>query len=173
MTDIQNTEYITINGNGIFVGGRPSMMYRGEKIRYINLIKINFATAQRQNPNMQELQIGAFETKGKFAKQGNPSGNVGMNIWCRAKLDDGQLGPWVFYCDAFNSNAERLGRCIRFCINDVNHNTVMRSAVLDFTRKDSINTENKQNEQSKEQHKIISIIKICNFRITIEKIKQR
>lgn len=32
MSNIPNTEYITINKDGIFVGGKPAVYYRGEKL---------------------------------------------------------------------------------------------------------------------------------------------
>ena len=36
MTDISNTEYITINKDGIFVGGKPATTYRGKHIYCLN-----------------------------------------------------------------------------------------------------------------------------------------
>lgn len=168
MTDISNTKYVTINKDGVFVAEQPVTTYHGEKIYFINGIKANFAEIQSQNPKIQELHIGAFETKGELAEQGTPSGVFGRNAWARVKLFDGRLGPWVFtgwYGSASN--------CASYCVSGsgyvVRYNPIICPALLDFAEKDSINTENKQ----KEQYKTVSVFKTGIFRVTIEKIKQR
>ena len=166
MTDISNTEYITINKDGIFVGGKPATKYCEEKIDFVNAIKTNFAEIQRQNKNVQELHIGAFETKGKFANSGTPSGVSGRYAWCRVKLFDGRLGNWV-YQSAYGSVADCMNGCAHLCSSCVRYSAVMRSAVLDFTK--NINTENKQ----KEKYETISVVEKGFYRITIERIKQR
>ena len=48
MTDIPNTEYITIKSDGIFVGGKRATHYRGVEIGYRKSIKKNFQTIQNQ-----------------------------------------------------------------------------------------------------------------------------
>ena len=54
MSDIPNTRYITINKNGIFVGGKPATTYRGVEIKFIDDIKESFANTQSRNPKVQE-----------------------------------------------------------------------------------------------------------------------
>ena len=133
MTDIPNTEYITINKDGVFVGGKPATIYRGENIKFIHDIKANFVAMQKQNPEVQELYAGAFETKGEYAKPGIPSGKFGPYAWYRAKLSDGRLGPWVFShtnipaCDCAKYCAYNCGNYVRL--------STMRSAVLNILQK--------------------------------------
>ena len=160
MTDISNTEYITINKDGVFAEGRPATTYHGKKIQYITGAKANFAEIQNQNPKIQELHIGAFETEGKLAEQGNPSGVFGRTVWCRVKLFDGRLGPWVF--TGWYGSAST---CAAYCVSGsgyiVRHNPDICLALLDFAEKDSV----------KEQYKTISVFKTGLFRVIIEKIK--
>lgn len=58
MADISNAEYITINGNGIFVGGKPAMTYHGERIYALDDIRADFAEIQRQNIKIEEFHVG-------------------------------------------------------------------------------------------------------------------
>ena len=173
MTDIKNTEYITINKDGVFVGGKPATIYCGHLIYFSDNARARFVEIQKQNPELQELHVGAFETKGIFAKKGNPSEVFGKNAWARAKMSDGRLGPWVFQ-STYGSDTDCANNCAYNCGYYILNNSDMRSAMFDFAE---TNIENKQieqsKEQSKEQHKIIRAIKIGNFRITIERIKQR
>jgi len=177
MIDISNTEYITINKDGVFVGGKPATVYHRKAISFLDKIKANFAALRNENPELQELHVGAFETKGVFAKKGNPSEVFGKNAWIRVKMSDGRLGNWAF-CNTFGSASGCACYCANYCGSIVRINSDMRSAMFNFTKEDKeTNTENKQTEQSKKQskgqHKIISAIKIGDFKITIEKTKQR
>ena len=132
MSDISNSEYITINKYGIFVGGKPATIYREKKIGTPNLIKEFFDGIQLSNPEIEELHVGAFKTSGRYAKLGNPDGKFGPNAWCRVKLIDGRLGPWVFaYMNSSDSNCAE--RCAFNCSSSVHYNSDLRSAVLDFT----------------------------------------
>jgi len=58
MTDIQNTEYITINKDGVFVGGKPATTYHGERIYALDDIRADFAEIQRQNIKIEEFHVG-------------------------------------------------------------------------------------------------------------------
>ena len=133
--DIPNTKYITINKNGIFVGGEPATTYNGEKIYSIHEVKSQFAEIQRNRPEVQELHVGAFETAGFFAKPGNPSGKFGRYAWVRVKASDGRLGPWVFCLDCYPPSF-CAGFCAKNCCIDVCDFSSMRSAVLKFTKED-------------------------------------
>ena len=102
MADIvPNTEYITINKGGVFVGWRlvvlkPATTYRGVNICEIDNVKATFAWIQEHNKNITELHVLSSKTWGEFAKVGNPSREHGGNAWCRVKYNDGKLGDWVF-----------------------------------------------------------------------------
>ena len=127
MTDIPNTEYITINKDGIFVGGKPATTYRGETIHYSN-VRESFADIQL-NKNVAELHVLSSETHGKCAEPGNPSGKHGPNTWCRVKFENGNLGAWVFYGMAYSA-AECARACAKRCAYRVRANESFRSAVL-------------------------------------------
>ena len=158
MADISNTEYITINKNGVFVGGKSTSLYRGKEIYFLNVVKILFAEIQKQNPKVQELHIGKFKSGGDFAVPGNPSCGVENNTWCRVKLINGDLGPWVF----FDTNAS-----VSFiAIDCVSHVRYKLPELLNQPNKKETNTENKSEGQYKK-----SVIKAGNIRITIERIR--
>ncbi len=142
MANIPNTEYITVNANGIFVGGKPATTYRGEDICGMQDVKNIFAWMQEQNPEIEEFHIGAFETRGEYAKLGNPSGKHGPNAWCQVKFKNGKLGAWVFD-DTFGSAADCAGNCALDCAHYVQNYASFRSAVLfDLVDKQYKKTEN-------------------------------
>ena len=58
MTDIPNTNYFTVNKDGIFVGGKPAMTYHGERIYALDDIRADFAEIQRQNIKIEEFHVG-------------------------------------------------------------------------------------------------------------------
>lgn len=132
MTDIKNTEYITINKDGIFVGGKPATTYRGEKIWNIDFVKRVFARMQEQNPKIEEFHIGAFVTPGEYAKPGNPDGVFGPNAWCRVKYKNGDLGAWVFRY-TYGSAAHCAYGCASTCALGVRVSANFRSAVFGAT----------------------------------------
>lgn len=129
MTDIPNTEYITINKDGVFVGGKPATTYRGERIYNADKVKKYFAWMQEQNPNITEIHIGAFVTPGEYAKPGNLDGIFGPNGWCRVKYKNGNLGAWVFYGTSCSA-AYCAAYCAYYCAYRVRYYASFRSAVL-------------------------------------------
>jgi len=131
MADISNTEYITVNANGIFVGGKPATKYRGEEIYEADYVKEVFAWMQEQNPEIEEFHIGAFETRGERAKPGNPNGVFGPNAWCRVKFKNGKLGAWVFF-NSGSSAADCAFGCARYCASRVHSLAGFRAAVFDL-----------------------------------------
>ena len=163
MSDIPNTEYITINKYGIFVGGKSATTYHGENIGFIHDIKEHFAAIQKRNPVVQELHAGAFEVNGEYAKPGTPSGKPGLYAWCRAKLFDGRLGPWVF-CGTFGTADICAHYCADYCGSYVHRIFDFRSAVLSFVTKDKTNTK---------QYERICTFKFGNYILTFEKIIQK
>ena len=98
MTDIPNTEYITIKSDGIFVGGKRATHYRGVEIGYRKSIKKNFQTIQNQYPNIQEIRFLTSKTGGEYLAVGNPDTENGSNAWACVKFKDGYVAPWVLVC---------------------------------------------------------------------------
>ena len=135
MKDIANTNYITINNDGVFVGGEPATTYNGKEIGFIDNTRVCFSDIQMQNPEVQELHVGAFETNGRFMKAGNPSEVFGKNAWARVKLWDGRLGPWVFNMQ-YNTSSDCAFYCAQRCCNNVRLYSAMRSAMLKIASKD-------------------------------------
>jgi len=129
MADIPNTQYITINKDGVFVGGRPATTYRGEEIFLLNGVRKNFADIQRLNETVAELHVLSSETRGKWTVVGNPSGNHGRNAWCRVKFNDGRVASWVFY-NAHVSASDCAYACASDCAYDVRGDADFRSAVF-------------------------------------------
>lgn len=95
MPDMPNTEYITINTNGIFIGGKPATTYRGATIGYPESIHKNFQNLQNHYPNIQEMHFLTSKTTGEFYKTGNPVAEKGDNLWARVAFNDGYVAPWV------------------------------------------------------------------------------
>ncbi len=141
MTDIPNTEYITVNKDGIFVGGKPATTYRGEEIRYSNVVRKSFADIQRLNKNVAELHVSSSETFGEYAEPGNPSGIHGRNAWCRVKFNDGYVASWVFRY-TYSSVARCALNCAYDCAHDIRELAPFRLAVL--------SANDKQNSQPKQ-----------------------
>ena len=129
MADISNTEYITVNADGISVGGKPATTYRVARIYNADKVKKYFAWMQEQNPNITEIHIGAFVTPGKYAKPGNPDGIFGPNGWCRVKYKNGNLAEWVFY-NTYGAAADCAYSCAYNCASLVRDHASFRSAVF-------------------------------------------
>lgn len=132
MVDIPNTEYITVNKDGIFVGGKPATTYRDEDICGMQDVENMFAWMQKQNPEIEEFHIGAFETQ--HAKPGNPNGVFGPNAWCRVKFKNGKLGAWVFDY-AYGSADICASHCAADCANLVRYSAGFRAAVQNSRQK--------------------------------------
>ena len=134
MTDLPNTQYITINQYGVFVGGKVAKYYRGKDIENIDAVKVFFAEIQRENPEIKEMHVGAFAFNGMSAKYCLSSGEVGPNVWGRVKLSDGRLGSWVFG-HTYGSASVCVCCCAVDFVEDVCHDFGMRSAVLNTVQK--------------------------------------
>ena len=108
-----NTDYITVNEHGVFVGGKPSKTYRGVEITDIEMLISTFKSAKARIKQTQNLDIKAFHVlsseSGKNTK--SPPSNVhGKNIWFRAELVDGTHAKWVYVYPY-----EDLGSAAIFC----------------------------------------------------------
>lgn len=176
MSDIPNTEYITVNKDGIFVGGKPTGLYHGRKIHHVDDIKHYFHTAQEFMPSIAELHFGAFETPGEYAQIGNPSGKFGPNSWCRAKLKNGRVGPWIFH-HAHVLKALCAGYGAYFSILVVIHLYDMRLLLLGLKKAAKQNKENEKfvtaaKAVKEEPYETVKTIKCCDYKVIIEKLKE-
>lgn len=138
MTNIPNTEYLTINADGIFIGEKPTMTYRGQKIGLAHCAISDFKSFQEMYPYVVELHCLSSETTGKYAEAGNPSGAHGANGWCRVRFNDDKTSAWVF-CDNCYADAA-------FCAETIAHSSAqhmrygsfdLRSTVLAQDLKDN------------------------------------
>lgn len=102
MLDIPNTEYITINSEGIFVSGKNATHYRGVKIGYPKEIKANFQTIKTRYPNIKEMRILTSKTGGGWhATKRRPSADNGNNVWASVVFDNGYTSPWTLISRKF------------------------------------------------------------------------
>ncbi len=131
MTDIPNTKYITIKSNGIFLGSKPATAYQGANIEYINDIKSFFSEIQESNSEIAELHIGAFDTDGDYGKSGIPSGEIGSNIWCRAKITGKDAAPdtWIF-CRRYKMVSSYMNLFVYECAELVCRNAYFQTKVI-------------------------------------------
>lgn len=96
MSNIPNTAYITINANGVFIGGKPATYYRGVKIiDSIEYIKAHFQIIQSRYPNIRHMRFLTSKTTGEYNKPGNPVAENGDNLWACIVFNDGYEGPWI------------------------------------------------------------------------------
>lgn len=117
MEYIPDTEYITINKNGFFIGGKKVIghnnveklkptKFHGHEIRAMDAFGDDFDSwfeyARKKIPTLEEIHSGAFDTKGERYQIGQPSGKLGKTVWCRIKLNgkDATNNPWVLYSDS-------------------------------------------------------------------------
>ena len=126
MIDIPNTQYITINKDGIFVGGKPATKYRGQSILWLKDMPKYFAEIQKLNKDVAELHVLSSET----AVVGNPSGKRGPYAWCRVVFNDGSVGAWVFKDDEYSSAKDCAEWCAQFCAYAIARDKVFGSSVL-------------------------------------------
>lgn len=132
MADIPNNKYTTINEGRISVGGKSATTYRGEQIKSLNYVREYFADIQELNKNVVELHVISSETRGKYAKPGNPSEKTGPSVWCRIKLKNGNLTAWVFI-GTYGSATNCAGICAYDCVITVRYDASFRQAVLSAT----------------------------------------
>ncbi len=121
-----NTEYITVNADEIFVGGKPATHYLGYEIISPEYIKKTFKEIQNKFSNLQEIHILSSSTDGYVApirkeriatggyaaSELRPSLQHGNAAWCRIKLNDGTEGIWTYECyyGTFSDCAERCAQ---------------------------------------------------------------
>ena len=129
MANIKNTEYITINKDGVFVGGKPAVYYRMRKILYNTIYtRLVFDLIQTQHPEIIEIDVMSSKTYGEDTEILNPSEKHGPNAWCRIKFNDGHVGSWEYFCHFDKpSLCARLclDRCMAFCYWKLVHSAVL------------------------------------------------
>ena len=103
-------KYLTINENGVFVGGKPTKFYNGAAIAAADLLKEAFVKLQKNlvkhGKDIQEVRILASETGYKNQRLGTnicPSGRPGTNIWYCYVLRDKTVTKWRFYASYDNN----------------------------------------------------------------------
>ena len=144
MTDIPNTEYITINKDGIFVGGKPAIKYRGKEIFDIRYVKRRFSDIQKEYPGVMELHVLSSETRGKYAEPGSPSPIHGRYSWYRAKFNDGKTWAWVYSGD-YGDAVSCAKLCAFNCVFHIKNNHGYRQAVFgERTGKENVQSTQKQ-----------------------------
>ena len=163
MVYIPNTEYITINENGFFIGGKKVIgernynkekptLFHGHTIYATEsfasgFIRFDdwFKSVQSRIPDIEEIHAGAFDTTGERNKQGFPSGKIGANLWCRIKLKgkDATYNPWVF-----RETSYAVGSCVSnaglYCVKQLTNEPDFASAVLQAANTDSKKLEQQQ-----------------------------
>jgi len=119
-TIIHDNDYITINENGIFIGGVPTLFYRDSKIIYPEeaietFKKIKNLVKTRNNLDVSEVHALSSETPvaGSFGGVGDPKPNHGRWLWYRVKFNDGSLSPWAYATDFIGDRA--AGVCAACC----------------------------------------------------------
>ena len=95
MKNIPNTEYMTINQEGIFVGGKPTKHYRDQELRGPAHIVERFNFLQSKYQNIKELHMMTSETVGEYCATGKPIAKHGSYLWGNIEFVDGVIGPWV------------------------------------------------------------------------------
>ena len=161
MSDIPNTEYITVNEYGVSVGGKPATIYRGQEIFSPDYVKKVFVWMQTQNSEITEFNVMSSVTHGEWAKPGMPSSRCGSNAWCRVKYRDGSVSAWVFNY-TYTTAAVCAGDCVGDCIYDVRDNAGFRAAVFNK------GMENQKKQDSKQPF----VIKLLWHIVTIERRKK-
>lgn len=139
MTDIRNTKYITINKDGVFVGGKPATHYRGVKIAS-DSERESFYAIQARYPNVMEIHVLSSKTCGVYAKAGNPSAETGPNVWCRVKFTSGHIGSWVLRNKFESGNDFCAENCLYVCMAGLRLEENFRNAVFGAKLFDALKT---------------------------------
>ena len=176
MKDVIKEAYITVNKDGIFVGGKPTTEYNGYEIYDVEYVKKTFVRIQQKNPQIEEFHIGAFlSAEGEGLEPGRPDATFGTNEWCRVKFYDGRVSPWVFneprvthescacYCAA-----DCIGRA---CANASFFSTMV-NVVID---KDAQKTESKTSPDTPGKQpdlKNMGLSKLAGNKMTTQEIEQ-
>ncbi len=95
MYKISDKDYITVNKNGIFVGGKPATTYRGEEILFPKDIQNFFNDIQEESMLISDVHVLLSKTSGKSNQVGKPVGDKGNYLWSRVVLNGVPEGDFV------------------------------------------------------------------------------
>ena len=140
MTYIRNTKYITINKDGVFVGGKPATHYRGVKMASDSWERESFCAIQARYPKVMEIHVLSSKTCGVYAKAGNPSAETGPNVWCRVKFTNGHIGSWVLRNKFESGNNFCAENCLYVCMAELCLEEDFRNAVFGAKLFDALKT---------------------------------
>ena len=95
MSKITDKEYITINRDGVFVGGKKATKYNGRPIARVKELNfVFFMTAGLEK--IKEIHVLQSSTEGKVFEAGNPEpSKTGGHIWIQAVTEAGTT-PWIY-----------------------------------------------------------------------------
>ena len=164
MSDIPNTEYITINKNGIFVSGRSAAAYRGAVIGFPESIQKNFQNLQKHYPNIQEMRFLTSKTTGEYYKAGNPVAERGDNLWACVAFNDGYVAPWVLVSINYTHDFYIHHR-VAGCMSNIADNYTFLHDLLGRYQDVTVRL-NLQNMAGRS-------FELNGFRLTVEKITQK
>ena len=127
MTD---SDYRTTNKDGIFVAGKVTTRYRGEKIKYLggkyysSFPQIQSVWYREFRRHISEIHYLSSETKVRslWPRAGHPSPNHGCNAWVRIKFTSGKMTPWICVYDGYPSPE----CCARDIMVDVGNDMYLR-----------------------------------------------
>ena len=96
---ITNKDYIAINRNGVFVGGKKATRYQGQPIAQLDRVENVFHIADAQGSiemgSILEIRVMLSNTRGEVFKPGNPvPANNGSYVWLQAITEFG-VSPWI------------------------------------------------------------------------------
>lgn len=123
-TKISDTDYITINRDGVFVGGKEATEYNGQNIWNLENLVLYFIQADatmkyEHNIGIKEIHCLQSSTDGEFAKTGEPIPDKdGTCAWCRVVFDDGRISPWVFG-DGYGYASDCASFCAVYCASSL------------------------------------------------------
>ena len=164
MSEIPNTEYVTVKPDGVFVGGKLANTYRGVNIGFPVSIQQKFQKLKREYPNIREMRFLTSKTTGEYNKPGNPVAENGDNLWASVAFYNGYVAPWVLvsinYTYDFYISHEIAG-----CLSRMIDNYVFLHELLGKYQDVTIRL-NLHNMAGRS-------FELNGFRLTVEKIRQR
>lgn len=96
-------DIVVINANGLFLAGKPAESAWRETFtsmpdtleQIIQKTKIDFDKIKILIPDIQQLQFTESKSYGIRFQPGRPVPGYGY-VWCRAKCNGEEFGPWIF-----------------------------------------------------------------------------
>ena len=136
---ITDKDYVTINADNVYVGGKPATQYHGEDIYRPYLCVAYFKEARdivREEYGYELLELHCLQssTKGEYGKTGNPTPDKdGTCSWVRAvyknKENKTVASLWVFR-NVYGSVSNCASDCANYCSYYVQDNASFRAGVF-------------------------------------------